>query len=225
MAVKAAAALIAAALPVMLVVNGCRVLAHDWFVRFEYGREGFPPDRYGLTEPQRTWLALLGLRSIQPASEGIALLRRARLPDGTRAFNEREIRHMNDVRALLGKAFTVQLALISAIVAIAAAAFRSTRARKIITRGAFAGALATLGIAALAVPILVLGFDGFFVRFHELFFAADSWRFSQTDTLLRLYPEVFWRHTAQLIAAITVAQAGLLAALAWWWIRRAGVRP
>jgi len=82
------------------------------------------------------------------------------------------------------------------------------------------GSLAMLGLAALAVPVIVLGFDGFFVRFHGVFFAGDTWRFADSDTLLRLYPEVFWRHTAQLAAGMVLAQTITLALAAWWWLRR-----
>ncbi len=89
-----------------------------------------------------------------------------------------------------------------------------------VPRGLLAGALATLGVAVLAVPFILLGFDRFFTRFHEMFFEGDSWRFSDTDTLIRLYPERLWEDVSQLAAAITVAQAVLLAGVAWWWLRR-----
>ena len=87
--------------------------------------------------------------------------------------------------------------------------------------GLLGGALATLGIALLGVPVILLGFDGFFTRFHEIFFEGDSWRFSTTDTLLRIYPERFWEDVSQLAAAFTVSQALVLGALSWWWLRRA----
>ncbi len=61
------------------------------------------------------------------------------------------------------------------------------------------------------MPIILLGFDDFFVQFHSVFFDGDSWRFSTTDTLLRLYPEEFWQDTSQLAAGIVVAQAVVVA--------------
>ncbi len=84
-----------------------------------------------------------------------------------------------------------------------------------------AGALATLVVAVLLVPVILLGFDGFFTRFHEMFFEGDSWRFSSTDTLIRIYPERFWEDVSRLAATITVVQAIVLAPLAWWWLRSA----
>ena len=73
------------------------------------------------------------------------------------------------------------------------------------------------------MPVILLGFDGFFLRFHEVFFSGDTWRFSDTDTLLRIYPEAFWQDTAKLAAAIVVAQAVVVGLAAGWWVRR--IRP
>ena len=213
--------LIAVVVPPMLVVNGFRVLATDTFVRWELGRDGFPQDRYGLTHDQREALALTGLESIRPGSEGIVLLERATLPDGSQAFDQRELSHMRDVRTLFGAALRGQLVAALVIAALALGLAR-TRLRTVVPRGLLAGALLTLAIAVLAVPFILLGFEDFFTRFHEVFFHGDSWRFSNTDTLIRLYPDRFWQDVSRLAAAITVAQALVLAPLAWWWARRAG---
>jgi integral membrane protein (TIGR01906 family) len=211
---------IAVVVPALLVVTGFRVLATDAYVRWELDREGFPSDRYGLSDREREELALLGLRSIEPGSDGIVLLERATLPDGSPAFDERELSHMRDVRTLFGAALLGQLVAVVAI-AILALALAWSSLRTVVPRGLLAGALATLAIAVLAVPFILLGFDRFFTRFHEVFFEGDSWRFSDTDTLIRLYPERFWQDVSKLVAAITVVQALVLAPLAWWWLRAA----
>ena len=211
--------LIAVVVPPMLVVNGFRLLATETFVRWELGRDGFPQDRYGLTHDQREALALTGLESIRPGSAGIVLLERARLPDGSQAFDQRELSHMRDVRTLFGFALRGQLVAALLIVALALGLAR-TRLRAVVPRGLLGGALLTIAIAVLAVPLILLGFEGFFTRFHEVFFSGDSWRFSNTDTLIRLYPDLFWQDVSRLTAAIAVGQALVLAPLAWWWARR-----
>lgn len=208
----------------MLVANALGVLATDTFVRYELGREGFPPDRYGFTDEQREELALLGLRSIEPGSEGVALLERATLPDGSPAFDERELAHMEDVRTLFVPIQRGRLVVVLGVAVLAAGLFR-TRLRTVVPQGLLAGALATLTVAVLLVPMILLGFDGFFTRFHEMFFEGDSWRFSSTDTLIRIYPERFWEDVSQTAAVLVVAQALLLAPLAWWWLRAARRRP
>jgi integral membrane protein (TIGR01906 family) len=218
--VWAVAVLVALAVPAILVLNGFRVLATDTFVEWELGRDGFPRDPYGLDTAQRTALAKLGLRSIEPGSEGIALLDRATLPDGSPAFGERELTHMRDVRSLFGVALRAQLVAALAIAVLALALLR-TRLRAGVLAGLLAGSLATLGIAVLAVPLILLGFDGFFVRFHEIFFSGDSWQFANSDTLIRIYPEQFWVDVSRITAGVAVAQAILLAGLSWWWLRTA----
>jgi integral membrane protein (TIGR01906 family) len=211
---------IAASVTPILVVNAFRVLATGTFVRFELGRDGFPPDAYGFTPEQRQALALVGLRSIQPGSHGIVLLERARLPNGSPAFGFRELAHMRDVRNLLGIALRAQLIALVVVAALALALAR-TRLRAVIPLGLLAGALGTLAIALLAVPVILLGFDGFFVRFHEVFFSGDSWRFNDADTLIRIYPERFWQDVSRLAAALAVGQAIVLVPLSWWWLRSA----
>jgi integral membrane protein (TIGR01906 family) len=212
--------LVAITVPMILVVNGFRVLATDTFVEWELGRDGFPPDRYGFDTDQRQALAKLGLRSIEPGSEGIVLLERATLPTGSPAFGERELTHMRDVRRLFGAALRLQLVALLAIVALGLLLWR-TSLRGAVPAGLLAGSLATLAIAVLAVPVILLGFDGFFVRFHEIFFSGDSWQFSNADTLIRIYPEQFWIDVSRITAGLAVLQAIVLAALAWWWLRSA----
>lgn len=207
---------IALVVPPTLVVNALRALATESFTRWELDR--LEPDAYGLTPEQREALALLGLESIRPGSPGIELLEHARLPDGSRAFGERELSHMKDVRRVFGLALRAQLVALLVLAGVALALSRS-RFRAVVPSGLLAGALATLGVAVLAVPVIVLGFDAFFTRFHELFFEGDSWRFSSRDTLIRVYPERLWIDVSRIAAALTVAQAVVVAGLSWWWLR------
>ena len=196
----------------LFVVDAFRVLVNDSFVRYELGRDGFPPDRYGLPEAARLRLALHGPPLDPAAQRGNRPARRAKLPDGSPAFDERELRHMQDVRDLLGNAFRAQIAVVLALLVAGVALHRSTRWRRTVPLGLLVGSLAHARCRGAAVPVIVLGFDGFLLRFHEIFFSGDSWRFSDTDTLLRIYPEVFWQDTAKLAAGMAVAQAVVVGA-------------
>ncbi|MFN8221828.1 MAG: DUF1461 domain-containing protein [Gaiellales bacterium] len=204
----------------VVVVNGFRLVATETFVRAEYAHGDLPPD-IALGRDERRRLALVGLRSIRPRTPGIELLERETLPSGEPAFGRRELSHMHDVRALFIRALRLQTALAALLVA-AGAAFARTRWRSVVPTGLLAGGLATLGVAAAIVPVLALGFETVFVRFHGLFFDGDTWRFARTDTLLRIYPKEFWVDTSTVIAMLVVAQAVLVAALGWWWRRRVG---
>jgi integral membrane protein (TIGR01906 family) len=216
---------IALLVPAILVVNGLRVIADDWFVRFEYGRSGFPADPYGLTKAERTELALVGLRAILPEyGDGPRLLQEARLPTGERAFHARELRHMSDVRTLLGGAYRYQLIALGAIAAAALllGLFRGTRT--IVPRALGWGALLTLALAAVVAVLVLASYDTFFTPFHRLFFEGESWRFAEADSLRRLYPDAFWRDTAIALGLLAVAQALVLALGARLWARKAGAR-
>jgi integral membrane protein (TIGR01906 family) len=211
---------VAVLVPPFLATTALRIVANDWIVSFAYGPGGVPDDRYGMDEDDRARLARVGLDSIRPGTDGIALLEAARLPDGTAAFDRRELTHMQDVRNAVGVAFAIQavttLALLAATVGLAWG--RATR--RPLARGWQAGALATLGIAAVLGLFMLLAWDRFFVDFHGVFFEGDSWRFSRTDTLLRLYPDELWIVVAAWIAGLTVTMALLAAAAATLALRR-----
>lgn len=213
---------IALAVPAILLANGVRLVTGDWYVRAVYAHGAIPKDDLGLTGAQRTSLALTGLHSIEPdVKDGIELLRRAHLPDGTPAFTSRELRHMSDVRTLLGRLYTVQLAAAALIGALAAGlAFRPSR-RLLVPRALRLGAVVTLGIAALVGLLSLVYWPAFSTPFHLLFFGESSWRFADTDTLRRLYPDQFWIDTAIVLGTLAVVQAAALWFLARVWERRA----
>lgn len=215
--------LVALAVPFVLVLNGVRVIADDWYVRFEYGRGGFPSDPYGLSREERTRLALVGLHSILPGyGKGIDLLREARLPDGGPAFDEREVRHMGDVRNLVAALFRAHLVALGAMVALALALGFTRRGRTIVPRALQRGALLTVGLAALVGLLSVTSWAWFSTPFHTLVFEGESWRFAEEDTLRRLYPDRFWSDTAIVLGAAAVGQALVLFVGARLWARRAG---
>jgi integral membrane protein (TIGR01906 family) len=223
LAAAALFAAIAVAVPPILVVTGLRLVAEDSVLRFEYGRSGFPPDPNGLTKTERIELGLVGLHAILPQDDdGLRLLREARLPNGKPAFGSRELRHMSDVRTRLGDAYRFQLLALGAIAAFALALAFFGRARTLVPRALRAGALLTLVIAAVVTVLVLTSYDTFFTPFHRVLFPGDSWRFAETDTLRRLYPDVFWRDIAIAVGALSVAQALVLAFAASFWARKVG---
>jgi integral membrane protein (TIGR01906 family) len=212
---------IAVTVPAILLADGLRVVTGDWYVRAVYEHGGVPQDDLGFSTEQRTALALTGLHSIRPDErDGMELLRRARLADGTPAFTAREIRHMSDVRTLLGRLYTLQIAAVVVIAALAVAlAFRPTR-RSLVPRALRLGALLTLGLAALIGVLAVVYWPAFSTPFHLAFFGESSWRFDDTDTLRRLYPDRFWIDTAVVLGALALVQAAVLWFVAGAWERR-----
>lgn len=213
--------LITLALPFLLVVSSIRIVANDWFIHFEYNtRPGFPPDAYGFTLADRTRLAMDGLYSVLPQGEGLIRLQQAQLPDGSPAFNEREIKHMQDVRVLMALVFPVQLGGLALIAILGFVLNRVPAWRRVVPNGLKWGAILTLSLLAALIAYIVINFDAFFLTFHRLFFEGDTFMFLYTDTLIRLYPEMLWSDASILIGVLTVIMAMAILAISGAWLKR-----
>lgn len=182
-------------------------LLGGWFVEAIYASPGFPAPDIALDDETRRRLAAEGMAAIRPLGPGVDLLREARLPGGEPAFNAREIVHMEDVRGVVA-GFAIAWAVGLALAGLGLGAWHRGRAR---AKSAFADA--SLVLIALIVVIglaLLVAFDPIFEGFHAIFFTGDSWRFASTDTLLQLYPEMFWAAAGTAIVLLVVAQCLLL---------------
>jgi integral membrane protein (TIGR01906 family) len=210
--------LIVAAVPAILVGNTLWVLINPWFVHAQYAVPGFP-DSHRLSDQERTDLAVRGIRSIRPGSTGTEL-REARLSSGDRAFEEREIQHMADVRGLVSGFLTAWA--IALVLAVAAAlGLRRLGATRSVRRALVAGALLTIAAMGLVGLIMLINFEFFFDGFHGAFFEGESWRFNSSYVLRQLYPDFFWGVAGGTMAALVVLQA--LALLAGF--RQGALRP
>jgi integral membrane protein (TIGR01906 family) len=212
------------AVPAILAVNGVRLVTNERYVEAVYEYGGVPDDRYGLGSAARERLALVGLESIRPSSEGIALLREARFPGGEAAFNARELRHMEDVRTAVVRAYRFQLIALVAIGVLAVLFALLGSMRALVPVALVRGAALTVVVAAVVGVLAAFSYSSFEEPFHWLFFEGETWRFEETDTLRRLYPDRFWLDTAVVIGVLCMLQAGLLYLGARYWARRAGVR-
>jgi integral membrane protein (TIGR01906 family) len=213
------------AVPAILAVNCIRMATDEQFVRTVYDYGWVPEDRYGFTEAERERLALLGLRSIEPSTEeGVGLLREARLANGEPAFGVREVSHMQDVRTAVSRAYRFQIiALIAiAVLAVLFAMLRTTRA--LIPVALARGAVLTVVLAVAVGLLAIASYDTFETAFHWPFFEGETWRFEESDTLRRLYPDRFWLDVAVAVGVVAAAQAAILFLIARFWARRAGVR-
>ncbi len=210
--------LIVLAVPLVLIVTALRLVCLPWFPRWEYQRANFPADAYGMAPEQRLYLAELSIYFLNMPYD-LELLERAQLEDGSPAFNARELRHMADVkRALDGVTLAGALAL---VVGLAAGWALWRRAGAAALWGALCdgGLLVLMLVLAIGV-LMALSWNTFFTGFHRLFFEGDTWLFSHSDTLIRLFPLKLWQDVSLLVVILVVGPAFALALLGRMWQRR-----
>lgn len=209
--------LIVLAVPVVLTMTMVRLLTLPWYPAWEYRRPGFPADPLGMSESERLRLAAATVRFLNVPWQTDSL-KDLQLPDGTPAYNGRELGHMDDVKCVYN-ALTL-----TALVVLVGAILSGWRLRQAGKRcEAFAslqqgGVLTLLALISLAVWMLV-AFSQFFTFFHSLFFQPGTWVFSYSDTLIRLFPLQFWEDAGLLIAG-GVSLSSLLLTLLGGWLRR-----
>ena len=198
------------AVPLVLLLSGVRPLLSEQFLQFEYRRPGFPEDAYGFDIEDRIKYGPYAINYLFNG-EAMDYLASLRLPaencwnsaaDAADCplFSERELRHMVDVKHATTLAFA--LAIICAVVGLCTAfAGRQIEwLRSDIAVGMRRGCkLTLLSIASLATVSLA-AWDRAFDAFHDLFFAAGTWRFPFSDSLIRLYPEQLFIDAALLIS-------------------------
>ncbi len=207
------------ALPIWLLAADVRLVTGHWFVRWEYGKAGFPLDPYGFSTAERTHLAETCVDYLITRAD-IALLADLRLSNGRPAFNARELRHMADVQAVFGG--VMWAGLIAGLVwagGLAALAV-PPRTRRHAPAALLDGSLFTLALLAALGAFMLINWWQFFDAFHRLFFQGDSWLFDYSDTLIRLFPMRFWMDAAAVIVGLLVAEAVLVGGLGWVWLQQ-----
>lgn len=105
-----------------------------------------------------------------------------------KAFNQRERKHLLDVKLLIHRANLLFYTLLVLEVLLFLTVAKDFRCVKTVILG---GGALTLLIAILMF-ILSRSFGFIFTRFHHLFFEPGSWLFSAQDTLIQMFPEQFF---------------------------------
>jgi integral membrane protein (TIGR01906 family) len=188
--------------PAVLALTAVRILLTPLFMNLEYRLPYFPDDPYGFTREERLYWSDLS-RKYLVNSTGIEFLADLQFEDGSSFYNERELHHMFDVKNVIRAAMNVMAGGWIILVAIGIWAWRSKwweAYKSALSRG---GWLA-LGLIAMVLVYLALNFDSLFVTFHRIFFEGDSWLFKYSDSLIRLFPVVFWRDAFIWVGTLTL---------------------
>jgi integral membrane protein (TIGR01906 family) len=226
-------AIIVVLLPVALTLTNVRLLLTHAYPDIEYSLPGFPADPYGFTKTDRLMWSKLSIDYLLNGS-GIEFLRNLHFSPGitapaescqyyldgdcNRFYNDRELKHMSDVKIIIG--YTLNLWAISGILSLlAAGALYFFREKAALRAALLGGTGVTLVILVGIVVFLTLNFDTFFVQFHELLFAGGTWTFLYSDSLIRLFPERFWQDAFTVVGGGAVIEALLIGAWAWWGLK------
>ncbi len=207
------------AFPALLLLGALRLVLSHEFLRYEYTRPGFPADPYGLTREDRLALGFYAIDYLLNG-EGIEFLGSLTLAadqclneykneDTCPMFSEAALGHMEDVKYITNLTFAFGLGLAIAVCATVILARRSAVHRRAILRGLHLGSMLTLGALMSLAVIAAATWNRAFDAFHDLFFAAGTWRFPFSDTLIRLYPERLFVDAA-IVIIVLVATPCLL---------------
>lgn len=197
--------------PVVLVLTAVRLLMTHAYLRIAYRLPGVTEDPFGFTLEDRVRLAERSRQYIMRPLD-ISYLADLRFDDGRPMFNARELRHMQDVQRVTRAALTVWK-ITGGVLVLLAGVLGRAGGRTVLRRALLRGSLLTVGFVALIGILSLVAFTGLFVVFHEIFFPPGTWTFRYSDTLIRLFPEGFWRNAFILVAVLSAGMAGLLAGL------------
>jgi integral membrane protein (TIGR01906 family) len=186
--------------PVALVLTAVRLLLTPVFVQFEYRTPNFPPDPYGFTQQDRLYWSQIALNYLLN-DQGISYLGDLRFPDGNPLYNQRELKHMADVKKVVQVALKIWVGSLAGLALLGVWAWRADWLQPF-RHGLSRGGWLTLLLVGTVILFVLVGFGVFFVFFHDIFFAPGTWTFSYSDTLIRLFPERFWRDTFLVLGAL-----------------------
>ena len=204
-------------IPLALIGLAIRVLLSPIFYQIEYNMPYFPPDEYGFSKADRLKWAPYAVNYLVNNADQ-SYLGDLKFDDGTPLYNERELKHMNDVHTVTQGALRIWYITLAILLSLGLWAWFGGwwNAYRL---GLMRGGWLMVGLAITIGLIVVIGiainpnvFDVFFTWFHGLFFEGDSWLFLFSDTLIRLFPIRFWED-AFLWAAVIALGGGLALAL------------
>lgn len=196
-------------IPIALILTNVFIFMTPNWLAYQYSQPDFPPsvrftpqDRYRL------------------ASESIEYIRGNRTLEQFKAlgvYDEREIKHMVDVRDLVDKV-KVGLPMLAILIIVSLGALaRQKESRALAARGLLNGAILTIGLFVAIGLFAAIGFQTFFTLFHKVFFEGDTWLFNYTDSLIQFYPLPFWFATSLALVATTIVEAIIIGLIGWRW--------
>ena len=197
-------------IPLLLILGTVRLIlvtANIW-IPIEYRLPGFPVDPYGFSLEDRLKWSEIDVDYLLN-KDGIDYFDSFKLDSGEPMHNERELKHMQDVKILVQQSWVIfRIGFICLMFFLLV--LGNTQGYDSVWESLQKGFLWTLIFLGILAVGIIVAFGFLFVGFHRLFFQGDTWIFSYSDTFIRLYPERFWRDVFIFLAILTAGIAGLL---------------
>jgi len=200
--------LVSLTVPVILSVLSILILLSPVFTNLEYRRPGFPEDRYGFTMEDRLEYGNL-TRHYLVSRQSLEVLRDLKFDTGEPLYLERELTHLSDVKIVLIGVLRVFLVAVGLILLSGIYSWKNGRFSSYLRAIARGGRLTTILLVAILFLTLI-SFQSLFTNFHLIFFEGDSWLFSYSDTLIRLFPMRFWQDIFLVFGVLTLVGGGYL---------------
>ena len=129
-------------------------------------------------------------------------------------YNEREVHHMRDVKALVRGVYLVQMLALLYIAVYIAVGFWLRRGDfwQTLGRDVSGGGKLTLALVGIVGLLALVGFNRLFLLFHLISFSNNLWMLDpRRDYLIAMFPQGFFFEATMLIAFCTIAAAAVLA--------------
>lgn len=216
--------LVVLAIPIFLLLTSARALISEAYLRYEYGKPDFPLDIYGFTQQQRLDLATVAIQFLwrnETPEQAIQMLEQQRLPGSDQPlYNQYELSHMVDVKRFTTKLWRVYWG--SVVVVVGGLIFLLARpsTRREGYNALFGGGVLTAGFLLFLAGFVLLSWRTFFVQFHELFFSPGTWTFDWSDSLIRLFPDMFWFNAGTIITLGALIEGVVVALIGYLLARR-----
>jgi integral membrane protein (TIGR01906 family) len=209
-----AALLFVIALPVALVTTNVRIAVNEPRV-YEYATDHYSTDVTTGIERSELLRASGELRDyFNGDDDGPVFIRVRRQGELVSLFNRDETTHLQDVRSLFQTTFRVQEVAVIFVLAYVVLVFlwaREGTVRALASQVLASGVLSLVVIGVVG-GIAMAGFDQAFEQFHVIAFDNDLWQLDpDTDHLIQMFPEAFWRDITVLVGFATLLEFGLLA--------------
>jgi integral membrane protein (TIGR01906 family) len=142
-------------------------------------------------------------------------------------FNDREIAHMSDVKALVLRLYRVlAIAFAALLISSLSMLFGPLGGPRRLAVCLLAGsALTGFILIAFGAVAALGGFDQLFVEFHQLSFSNDFWLLDPTrDHLVQLFPQGYWLDVTifVVVLALVMSAAMAIAAASYLLVTRQG---